>query len=64
MPGFALLPEYIVAYQQTARRDRADAGAQTYRDKKISHWAAKSRLKNPLTKIKPDKERNKSNTVS
>ena len=52
MSGFNLLPEYIVAYQQTARRDRADAGAQTYRDKKISHWAAKSRLKNTLTKTK------------
>ena len=64
MSGFDLLPEYIVAYQQTARRDRADAGAQTYRDKKISHWAAKSRLKNTLTKIKPDKDKHKTNAVS
>ena len=34
---------YTVAYQQTARGDRADAGDQTYRDKKISHKAAKSK---------------------
>ena len=42
---------HTVAYQQTACRDRADAGAQTYRDKNISHWAVKSRFKNTLTKI-------------
>ena len=49
MSGFNLLPEYIVAYQQTARRDRDDAGAQASRDNKITHWAARqySRISSP-----------------
>ena len=55
---------YTVAYQQTARGDRADAGDQTYRDKKISNKAAKSKLKNTLTKTKPDKDKHKTNAVS